>query len=248
MPPGFGSNGVLDALALALIALALWTVALKRIDVAILAVAAQAALLTGAALAVAVAEPQHTGHALVAAGLTAAVKVALIPFVLLLVLARVTVRREAAPLLPTKVALAAAVGLVLVAYWAAAPLHLALGTGASVSPPSAGLPTPPGAAAGPVERIAQVPNLLPAALALMLLGLFLMVIRKAALMQVLGLVTVENGMYLLALAATSGLPLAVELAILVDVLIGAILLGIFVYRIGRTFDHIDTDALRTLRF
>jgi hydrogenase-4 membrane subunit HyfE len=55
-------------------------------------------------------------------------------------------------------------------------------------------------------------------------------------------------MYLLALAATDGLPLAVELAILVDVLIGAILLGIFVYRIGRTFDHIDTDALRTLRF
>jgi hydrogenase-4 component E len=55
-------------------------------------------------------------------------------------------------------------------------------------------------------------------------------------------------MYLLALVATSGLPLAVELAILVDVLVGAILLGILAYRIERTFDHIDTDALRTLRF
>jgi len=82
----------------------------------------------------------------------------------------------------------------------------------------------------------------------MLLGLLLMVTRKAALMQVLGLITIENGMYLLALVATAGLPLAVELAILVDVLGGAILLGIFAYRIGRTFEHIDTDALRSLRF
>jgi hypothetical protein len=148
MLPNPGPNGLLDGLALGLIALALWTVTLRRIDVAILAVAAQAAALTAAALSIAVAAPDHAGHALLAAGLTAAVKVALIPFVLLLVLARITVRREAAPLLPTRFAVGVAAGLVLVAYWVAAPLHLALGSDALGSLAPAG---------DPAARIVQAP-------------------------------------------------------------------------------------------
>jgi hydrogenase-4 membrane subunit HyfE len=223
--PGIDLRATLDGLALALMALAMWMMILRRIDVAIVAVAGQAGLLTAAALVVAAAEPAHAGHAVAAAALTGAVKVGIIPFILLLVLTRVTVRREADPVLPTKLTVAIAAGLVLVAYRAAGTLGLPFGAG--------------GAAA---------PNVLPAALALMLLGLFLMVTRRAALMQVLGLITAENGMYLLALVATAGLPLAVELAVLADVLVGAILLGVLSYRIGRTFDHIDTDALRKLRF
>ncbi len=229
------STSLLDGLCLALIGIGLLMVVLRRLDAAIVAVAAQAALLTAAALVVAVAEPDHTTHALIAAGLTALVKVLLIPYILFLVLARVTARRESDPVLATRFAAVVAAALVLVAYRAAGTLDLT-----PSAPSVAGIPTH--------ASHATLPNVLPAALSLMLLGLFLMVTRRAALMQVLGLITTENGMYLLALVATSGLPLAVELAILVDVLIGAILLGILAYRIERTFDHIDTDALRTLRF
>ena len=226
-------TSLLDGLALALIGVGLLMVVLRRLDAAIVAIAAQALLLTAAALVVATAEPDHFAHALVAAGLTALVKVLLIPYVLFLVLARVTARREADPVLATRFAAVIAAALVLVAYRAAGTLGL---TSTADAPTTASLGS------------GVLPNVLPAALSLMLLGLFLMVTRRAALMQVLGLITTENGMYLLALVATSGLPLAVELAILVDVLVGAILLGILAYRIERTFDHIDTDALRTLRF
>jgi hydrogenase-4 membrane subunit HyfE len=228
------ATSLLDGLALALIGVGLLMVVLRRLDAAIVAVAAQAFLLTAAALVVALAEPDHATHALIAAGLTALVKVLLIPYVLFLVLARVTARREADPVLATRLAVVVAAGLVLVAYRAAGTLGLS-STVTAITAPIA-----------PTHGV--LPNVLPAALSLMLLGLFLMVTRRSALMQVLGLITTENGMYLLALVATSGLPLAVELAILVDVLVGAILLGILAYRIERTFDHIDTDALRTLRF
>ena len=233
---GSAATSALDGLCLGLIGVGLLMVVLRRLDAAIVAVAAQAVLLTAAALVVAIAEPDHATRAFVAAGLTALVKVVLIPYVLFLVLARVTARREADPVLATRFAAVVAAGLVLVAYRAAGTLGVAPSLAAWSSLP-AGVP------AGAALR-----NVLPAALSLMLLGLFLMVTRRAALMQVLGLITVENGMYLLALVATAGLPLAVELAILVDVLVGAILLGILAYRIERTFDHIDTDALRTLRF
>lgn len=242
--PGIDLRATLDGLALALMALAMWMMTLRRIDVAIVAVAGQAGLLTAAALVVAAAEPAHAGPAVAAAALTGVVKVGIIPFILLLVLARVTVRREADPVLPTKLAVAIAAGLVLVAYRAAGTLDLPLAAGTAGAAGGAAVATagpPPGAGAA-------APNVLPAALALMLLGLFLMVTRRAALMQVLGLITTENGMYLLALVATAGLPLAVELAVLADVLVGAILLGVLSSRIGRTFDHIDTDALRKLRF
>lgn len=93
----------------------------------------------------------------------------------------------------------------------------------------------------------DAPLELSAAIALMLVGLLMMVVRRKALSQALGLVTLENGIYLAALTATEGLPLAVELAVAFDVLVGAIVLAIVAQRIGQTFQSTDVDRLRTLR-
>jgi hydrogenase-4 component E len=81
----------------------------------------------------------------------------------------------------------------------------------------------------------------------MLIGLGLMIARRKALSQVAGLITMENGVYLAALVATYGLPLAVELGVFFDLLVGVLLLGVFTYRINQTFDTINTDRLRALK-
>jgi hydrogenase-4 component E len=57
----------------------------------------------------------------------------------------------------------------------------------------------------------------------------------------------ENGVYVAALVATLGLPIAVELGVFFDLLVGVLLLGVFAYRINQTFDSINTDRLRALR-
>ncbi len=88
---------------------------------------------------------------------------------------------------------------------------------------------------------------LASAVSLILTGAFLMVSRKKALMQVLGLLVLENGIFLAALTTTFGMPLVIEIGIFFDVLIGLLLMGIFAFRISDTFDHMDVSRLRRLR-
>ncbi len=88
---------------------------------------------------------------------------------------------------------------------------------------------------------------LAAAVALILTGAFLMVSRKKALMQVLGLLVLENGIFLAALTTTFGMPLVIEIGIFFDILMGLLLMGIFTFRIRDTFDHLDVSKLRRLR-
>ncbi len=85
------------------------------------------------------------------------------------------------------------------------------------------------------------------AVALILTGAFLMVSRKKALMQMLGLLVLENGIFLAALTTTFGMPLIIEIGIFFDILIGLLLMGIFTFRIRDTFDHLDVSKLRRLR-
>lgn len=97
-------------------------------------------------------------------------------------------------------------------------------------------------------RDVRVPeDALAASVALILVGAFLMVSRKKALMQMLGLLVLENGIFLAALATTFGMPLVIEIGIFFDVLIGLLLMGIFAFRIRDTFEHLDVSKLRRLR-
>ncbi|HVA93392.1 MAG TPA: hypothetical protein VNI36_00665 [Candidatus Dormibacteraeota bacterium] len=88
---------------------------------------------------------------------------------------------------------------------------------------------------------------LAAAIALILTGAFLMVSRKKAVMQVLGLLVMENGIFLAALLTTFGMPLVIEIGIFFDILMGLLLMGIFMFRISDTFEHLDVSKLRRLR-
>ena len=85
-----------------------------------------------------------------------------------------------------------------------------------------------------------------AGLATVLLGLLTMATRRKAITQSLGLLTMENGAFLLSLTLAGGLPLAIELAIFLEVIVLVVLLGILFYRIRETFDSLDASAMTSL--
>jgi hydrogenase-4 component E len=84
-------------------------------------------------------------------------------------------------------------------------------------------------------------------LSMLLMGLFLMVTRKKALTQILALLTIENAVFLVALGATSGMPLVVELGISFDVILAVLILGVMVRRIVDRFESMDTSRLSKLK-
>lgn len=88
---------------------------------------------------------------------------------------------------------------------------------------------------------------LPVSVAVALVGLFQMVSHRAALAQVVGLVLMENGIFLAAISLTYGMPLVVEMGVLLDVLVGVALLGFFVGRIEESFESADTSLLTSLK-
>jgi len=80
------------------------------------------------------------------------------------------------------------------------------------------------------------------ALAVVLLGLLTMVTRRNAVSQVVGFMSLENGL-ILAAAGAKGMPLVVEISVAFSVLIAFIVIGIFLFRIRERFDTVDLQAL-----
>jgi len=98
-----------------------------------------------------------------------------------------------------------------------------------------------------ISIISELSSLaLSASVSLVSIGLFIMISRKKALMQMLGILIMENGLFLGAISLTNGMPLLVELGIFFDVLIGVLIMGILIFRINKTFESIDTDLLKNL--
>ncbi len=90
-------------------------------------------------------------------------------------------------------------------------------------------------------------NTLAVAIAVFLIGFFMMVNRRKALTQVLALLCLENGILLAAISLTYGMPLIVEVGIFFDVLVAALLLAILIFKIRETFDTMDVSRLSRLR-
>ena len=84
------------------------------------------------------------------------------------------------------------------------------------------------------------------ALAVVLLGLLMMVTRRNAVSQVVGFMSLENGLVLAATGA-KGMPLVVEISIAFSVLIAFIVIGIFLFRIRERFDTVDMQAMDRFR-
>ncbi len=76
---------------------------------------------------------------------------------------------------------------------------------------------------------------------------FIMVSRMKALSQVLGLLAMENGIFLAAVAITGGMPFFVEIAFSFDIFVFVIIVEVFVYRVNRLFTHIDTSKMNSLK-
>ena len=84
------------------------------------------------------------------------------------------------------------------------------------------------------------------ALSVLLLGLLMMVTRRNAVSQIIGFMSLENGLILAATGA-NGMPLVVEISVAFSVLIAFIVIGIFLFRIRERFDTVDVRALDRFR-
>jgi hydrogenase-4 component E len=84
------------------------------------------------------------------------------------------------------------------------------------------------------------------ALSVLLLGLLMMVTRRNAVGQVVGFMSLENGLVLAATGA-KGMPLVVEISVAFSILIAFIVIGIFLFRIRERFDTVDVGALDSFR-
>jgi len=101
----------------------------------------------------------------------------------------------------------------------------------------------------PLVALSQLPTRagMPLAMGLVLVSLFVLVSRKKAITQVIGFLMLENGLALLAVLGTYGVPLIVELGVFLDALLGFLVMQIFVYQIHETFESIDVERLSRLR-
>jgi hydrogenase-4 component E len=211
-----------DALLLVLLMLDLYLVSTSRIAACIRACALQGVTLAILPLALAwggsTAELVHA--ALLATG-SGVLKALVIPWLLLRALRKVQMRREVEPFVSLHTSLLLGAGLVAVAFWASAqlpPLH-------------AGTPT----------------LLVPVALATLLIGFLVIVSRKKAITQVVGYLTLENGIFLFGMGLAHDMPFLVDLGILLDVFVGVFVFGIVIHHISSAFDHIDVDMLSDLK-
>ncbi len=84
------------------------------------------------------------------------------------------------------------------------------------------------------------------ALSVVLLGLLMMVTRRNAVSQVVGFMSLENGLILAATGA-KGMPFVVEISVAFSVLIAFIVIGIFLFRIRERFDTVDVQAMDEYR-
>jgi hydrogenase-4 component E len=78
-------------------------------------------------------------------------------------------------------------------------------------------------------------------------GLLLIVGRKTALLQVIGYLALENGIYAFGVAVVQEAPLLVEMGVLQDMFVAVFVMGIIIFHISREFDHIETDRLAALK-
>lgn len=166
------------------------------------------------------------GHIYLAAVLTFLLKSLLLPAILLRLVEQIGIEHEMKPLLNVPVSVVISGMLTLLAYVVAEPLQQGMSYG---SPSSLGH------------------NTLPVAVALFLIGFFLMANRRKALSQVLALLSLENGLFLAAISLTYGMPLIVELGVFFDVLVAVLVLTILVGRIREAFDSMDVTRLSRLR-
>lgn len=157
----------------------------------------------------------------VSAGLTLVLKVMLIPWLLYRVIRRLNVRWDVEPLINVPTLMIVGIALVIFSFSLALPVS-------RLSPSIAG-------------------GSMGIALACVLLAFLMMITRSRAVPQVIGFLSMENGLIFAATAATNGMPMIVEFGIALDVLVGILILGVFMFQIREQFDSLDIHHLEKLK-
>lgn len=99
----------------------------------------------------------------------------------------------------------------------------------------------------PVQQLQLSQGVLGVSLAVAILGFFSTLARREAPMQLVGLLVMENGLLLLGVVIGAGLPLLVDFALFLDVLVGAVVMGFLIARMHETAESTDTSELTRLR-
>lgn len=164
-----------------------------------------------------------SGHAelYVSAGVTFALKVVFVPWLLHWIIRRLNVKWDVETLLNIPATMLIGIVLVILAFNLAAPISKLAGT---VSRATLGI-----------------------ALAIVLLSFLMMIMRSKAVPQVIGFLSMENGLLFAATSAVYGMPLVVEVGIALDVLVAVLILGVFFFQIRERFDSLDTRHLEKLK-
>jgi hydrogenase-4 component E len=89
--------------------------------------------------------------------------------------------------------------------------------------------------------------LVPASLATVWVGFLLLTTRKKAIMQVLGYLVLENGIFLFGLLLLEAMPFLVEIGVLLDLFTGVFVMGIIIHHISREFSSMSTEHLTELK-
>jgi hydrogenase-4 component E len=168
---------------------------------------------------VAYATDQH--HLYYSASLTLVLKVLLLPWILHRLINRLNVRWDVDTLVNTPVTMLLGIVLVIVAFNVAMPISQL--------------------------SHAITRGTLGIALACVLLSFMMMITRRKAVPQIIGFLAMENGLFFAATSATYGMPLVVELGVALDVLVGTLIFGVFIFHLREAFDSLDIHHLEKLK-
>lgn len=160
-------------------------------------------------------------HLYLSAALTLALKVAFLPWLLHRLIRKLDVYWDTDPLL--NITATMLVGLVVVVF-------------------AFGLAQPIAAFASTATR-----SSVGIAVAVILLAFLTMITRRKAMSQVIGFLSMENGLFFGAMSATYGMPMIVELGVALDVLVAMLVLGVFFFQIREQFDSLDLHHLESLK-
>ena len=163
----------------------------------------------------------HDTQLYISAALTLLLKVGLIPWILYKLVKQLKVKSDIELLLNVPGTLVMGIILVIVAFNVALPISQLASSAAR--------------------------STLGIALACVLLSFLMMITRKKAIPQVIGFLSLENSLFFAAAAATNGMPMIVELGVGLDVLVGMLILGVFMFQIREQFDSLDIQHLERLK-
>jgi hydrogenase-4 component E len=212
-------NNWLDAVLVLLVLTNLWLLGSSRLQACIQSVAFQGVLL--GLIPVLASWPAISLRLAGFAVLSTAIKAIVLPVLLRRAVREAGVRNEVDPLVGFTTSLLLGIGL-----WGLA-MHIA--------------------GRLPVGTENVSPLLVPVAIFTVLCGLLLIVARNTAVMQVIGYLGLENGIYAFGWAFAVEEPLLVEMGVLLDVFVAVFVMGITMHHLSREFDSIETDELASLK-